>query len=443
MTRTATSARAEILLVEDRASLRRMMERALTQEGYAVTAAADGPEGMRLVAERGFDLVLTDLQLPGASGLEVVAASRRAQPRTPVAVLTAYGTVQSAVEAMKRGAVDFLEKPLEIDDLYALVRSLVGTGEDQPEVLEIPGGPAIVGRHPALRAALGLARKVAPTASTVLLAGETGTGKELFARAVHAWSRRAGGPFVAVNCAAIPESLIENELFGHERGAYTGAGQRQQGRFELAQGGTIFLDEIGELDPGVQGKILRVLEERVIERVGGGRPLAVDVRVVAATNRRLREMVDEGTFREDLYFRLDVFPIELPPLRERRSDVAALARHLLRRLGERSGLAPPELAADAVALLEEQEWPGNVRQLANLVERALVLHEGPTLRAADLEPLLGGIAAAPGERDRIRDALVATGGDRRRAAERLGMSVRTLQRKIRRYELQGVPAYRQ
>ena len=446
----------KILVVEDRASLRRLFERALSAAGYAVTTAVDGADGIARLSDESFDLVLTDLKMPGASGLDVVAECRR-QGETPILVLTAYGTVATAVEAMKRGATDFLEKPVDLDDLEAMVRDLLREREvESPELLEIPGAPPLVGRHRDFRAALRLLRKVAPTDSTVLLSGETGTGKELFARALHALSPRKDGPFVAVNCAAIPESLLESELFGHEKGAFTGAGRLQRGRFELADGGTLFLDEIGELDPAAQGKTLRVLEERVLERIGGGRPIVLDVRVVAATNRDLQAMVEEGSFRRDLFFRLDVFPIALPPLRERASDIALLASHLLVRIAERVGVAAPRLDADAVALLEAQPWPGNVRQLANVLERAAILADG-ILGAAELETMLHSASrgqtaadqaaadqaaadqtAETSEHDLLRAALRAAQGDKRRAAEALGMSLRTLQRKVRRHDLEGV-----
>ena len=388
---------ARILVVEDRDSLRRLLERALAGEGYAVTAAASGGEGVRAVREAPIDLVLTDLKLPDLSGLEVLAASRAAQPRAPVVVLTAYGTVAAAVEAMKLGA------------------------------------------HPRLRAALRLLERVAPTESTVLLTGESGTGKELFARALHGLSPRRAGPFVALNCAAIPETLLENELFGHERGAFTGADRRQPGRFELAQGGTLLLDEIGELPLAVQSKVLRALEERTFERVGGGRTLRADVRLVAATNRDLKAMVDTGQFRSDLYFRLEVFPIELPPLRERPSDVPLLARHLLAEIARRHRREPPALDEEAAELLSAQPWPGNVRELANLLERAVILCDGPVVRGADLKPLL---EPPGGERERLRQALVEAGGDKRRAADLAGLSYRAFLQKVRAHDLEGVPRYR-
>jgi DNA-binding NtrC family response regulator len=430
-----------ILIVEDRDSLRRMLELALTQEGYAVESAADGRSGIRLVEGREFDLVLTDLKLPDASGLEVLAAARAAQPRVPVVVLTGYGTVATAVEAMKLGAWDFLEKPVEIDDLYRLIERALGD-RDEGAVFHAPGAPAIVGRHPRLRGAVRLLERVAVTESTVLLTGESGTGKELFARAVHALSPRRSGPFVALNCAAIPEALLENELFGHEKGAFTGADRRQPGRFEAAEGGTLFLDEIGELPLGVQGKVLRVLEERTYERVGGGRTQKADVRLIAATNRDLEAMVADGAFRSDLFFRLNVFPIELPALRDRPSDVPLLARHLLGEIAKRHRVDPPRLEDAAADLLSTEPWPGNVRELANVLERALILAEGPVLRGADLKPLLRPHTPA-GERDRLRQALVEADGDKKKAADLLGMSYRALLRKVKEHDLEGVPRYRE
>ncbi|HYH45693.1 MAG TPA: sigma-54 dependent transcriptional regulator [Thermoanaerobaculia bacterium] len=434
-------AAGRILLVEDRDALRRLLERALSQEGHQVDAAACCQEGVQLVAERPYDLVLTDLMLPDGSGLEVLAASRASQPRVPVVVLTGFGTVGAAVEAMKLGAWDFLEKPVEIDELARLVAAAIG-GQDHDGLFQPPGAPAIVGRHPRLRAALRLLQRVAPTESTVLLTGESGTGKELFARALHALSPRGRGPFVAINCAAIPEALLENELFGHEKGAFTGADRRQPGRFELAEGGTLLLDEVGELPPAVQGKVLRVLEERTFERVGSGRTQRADVRVIAATNRELQAMVAAGTFRSDLFFRLEVFPIELPPLRERASDVPLLAREILAGLARRHRQEPPRLDEEAAELLAAQPWPGNVRELANVLERAVILTEGLVLRAGDLRPLLRPLLGA-GERERVRAALVEADGDKRQAAEILGLGYRALLRKVKELDLEGVPRYRE
>jgi DNA-binding NtrC family response regulator len=437
-------ASGRILIVEDRDSLRRMLERALAQEGYAVEAATDVLSGVRLAEQQDFDLVLTDLKLPDGSGLAVLAASRAAQPRVPVVVLTGYGTVATAVEAMKLGAFDFLEKPVAIDDLYRLIERAMGEhrAQDANAVFHAPGAPPIVGRHARLRTAVRLLERVAVTESTVLLTGESGTGKELFARSLHALSPRRGGPFVALNCAAIPETLIENELFGHEKGAFTGADRRQPGRFESAEGGTLFLDEIGELPLGVQGKLLRVLEERTYERVGGGRTHKADVRLIAATNRDLEAMVRDGEIRSDLFFRLNVFPIELPALRDRASDIPLLARHLLGEIARRHHTEPPRLEDDAAGILSAEPWPGNVRELANVLERAVILAEGPVLRGADLRQLLRPLAPT-GERERLRQALVEADGDKKKAADLLGISYRILLRKVKEHDLEGVPRYRE
>ncbi|MCB9377859.1 MAG: sigma-54-dependent Fis family transcriptional regulator [Holophagales bacterium] len=439
------SVRARVLLVEDRDSLRRMLARALEEAGHEAEAV-DGVEAARgALAVGGFDLVLTDLMLPAGSGLDVLAAARAVDPALPVVVMTAYGTVSAAVEAMKLGATDFLEKPVSIDRLERLVAELVAK-TPEAAVLQVPGAPPIVGAHPRLKAALRLLQRVAPTASTVLLTGASGTGKELFARALHALSPQASGPFVAVNCAAIPETLIENELFGHEKGAFTGADRRRPGRFELARGGTLFLDEIGELPLAVQAKVLRVLDGGGYERIGGGATLRAEVRIVAATNRDLAAMAEAGGFRRDLLFRLEIFPIALPALAERPSDLPLLARHLLESIAAKHGVAPPALSPEADGWLERAEWPGNVRQLANLLERAVILHPGERLGAAELEALARGGAVPAGppdeERERLRAALLATNGDKRRAADALGWTYRTMLRRVRELDLEGYPKYR-
>lgn len=429
-----------ILVVEDRDSLRRMLDHALSGEGYTVDTSPSAEAGIEKIEQSKFDLVLTDLKLPGRSGIDVLKASRELHPGVPVVVLTAYGTVHTAVEAMKEGAADFLEKPVEIDDLFRLVASLVGDASDE-ESLNTPGGVVIVGRHPKVKAALRLLERVARTDSTVLLTGESGTGKELFARALHALSPRSSGPFVAVNCAAIPETLIENELFGHEKGAFTGAHRRQGGRFEAAKGGSLLLDEIGELPSAIQAKVLRVLEERTFERVGGSRTLKADVRLVAATNRELANMVEKGSFREDLFYRLEVFPIELPPLRERASDIPHLAQYLLDKIAQRQKVSRRQLTDGSLELLESQSWPGNVRQLANVLERAMIVGEGPRLDAAEVRQLLSP-SGSRGEREQVCDALEKAAGDKQQAAAILGVSYRTLQRRIKDYDLGGFPQYR-
>ncbi len=434
-----------ILVVEDRDSLRRMMQRALAAEGHDVISAATRAAGIECLNAGTFDLVLTDLKLPDGTGLDIVAAVGDKLPGIPVVVMTAFGTVDHAVEAMKLGAVDFLEKPLELDELFELVRIHTDSVDEATKdhtIFEAPGAPPIVGAHPLHRAALRLLERVAPTDSTVLLTGESGTGKELFARAVHGLSVRSGGPFVAVNCAAIPETLIESELFGHERGAFTGATRRQAGRFERARGGTLFLDEIGELGTAVQGKLLRVLEEQTFERVGGSTSIKADARLVAATNRDLETMTHDGRFRSDLFFRLDVFPIALPSLGARSNDIPMLARHLISTICQRLGRPAPSLATEAGAWLTRQPWPGNVRQLANLLERALIMQSTTVLEARHLRSLLLVTGTADDEPTRLRAALRETDGDKRMAAERLGISYRTLQRKIRAHDLEGFPRYR-
>jgi DNA-binding NtrC family response regulator len=429
-----------VLVVEDRESLRRLVKRALEEEGYDVDTAGDGAAGIELAGDNDYQMVLTDLRLPGASGIEVLEGVKRAQPRTPVVVFTAFGSVETAVEAMKLGAADFVEKPIEIEELLALVRAWV-LEETSPGGVELGNGARIVGRHPRVRAALRLLDKVAPTEATVLLLGESGTGKELFARALHELSPRASAPFVAVNCAAIPETLIENELFGHEKGAFTGASRREKGRFELARGGTLLLDEIGELPLGVQGKVLRVLEERVFERVGSGVPIQADVRLVAATNRDLSAMVEEGSFRADLFFRLDVFPIEIPPLRDRASDVPLIAGHLMAQIAERHGRAQRQLSEESAALLAEQPWPGNVRQLANVLERVMILGEQGPVTRGELEAILWPENDVD-EEARVRAVLLEAEGDKKEAARLLGVSYRTMQRRIKDFDLEGFPRYR-
>lgn len=432
--------RGRILLVEDRASLRRLVRAALTEQGFEVDAAVDGSRGVELAERSTYQMVLTDLRLPGASGLEVLKAVKRQQPETPVVVFTAFGSVGTAVEAMKLGAADFLEKPVEIDELLAVVETWVRPDTEVPG-FALPDGTEIIGRHPRVKAALRLLERVSPSETTVLLLGESGTGKELFARGLHLLSPRRDGPFVAINCAAIPETLIENELFGHERGAFTGANRREKGRLELARGGTLFLDEIGELPLAVQGKVLRVLEERVFERVGSGVPIEADVRLVTATNRKLEAMVERGEFRSDLFFRLDVFPIELPALRDRPSDIPLLARHLVQQLAKRHAASPPPITRAAEEALKRHEWPGNVRQLSNVLERALILDESGVIDADDVQEVLRPTAEAE-EEMRVREVLEETGGDKREAARLLGMSYRTLQRRVKKFDLEGFPKYR-
>jgi two-component system, NtrC family, response regulator AtoC len=435
---------ATILIVDDEEGIREFLAEALVSEGHDITQAADGPEALSLLHARSFDLMITDLRMPGAlSGIDLLRKARSEQPEMEVIVLTAHGTVDTAVEAMKLGAFDYLEKPVgSPDELRLLVRrslehrKLVAKDEVQREIRRIP--PLTYG-DPVMRPAITALERVARTNATVLLLGESGTGKELAARAVHEWSPRAGGPFVPVNCAAITETLMESEIFGHEKGAFTGAISARRGRLELAHGGTLFLDEIGELKPELQAKLLRVLQERQFERVGGTRTIEAEVRWIAATNRDLTGMIAGKKFREDLYHRLAVFPIQLPPLRERRKDILPLAETLLARISAELGRSPLRLDDLARERILQGAWPGNVRELANALERAAILSDGGELRGDDLQVSMTLPSAAGGrtmvdiERDAIRRALDEAAGNRRRAAQQLGIGERTLYDKLKRY----------
>jgi two-component system, NtrC family, response regulator AtoC len=442
-----------VLVVDDEEGIRSFIAEALAGEGLRVTEAEDGAVAARLLGQQAFHLLITDLRMPGLDGMALLRLAREQAPEMEVIVLTAHGTVAGAVEAMKLGAFDYLGKPLSGPDELrltvgrALERRRLRAERQRFEEREPP--PAVAA-DPVMLAVLAQVHKVAPTDATVLLTGESGTGKEVVARTLHRESRRADGPFVAVNCAALSETLLESELFGHEKGAFTGAAAARRGRFELADGGTLFLDEIAEVQPPVQVKLLRVLQERRFERVGGTRTIEVDLRLVAATNRDLAAELAAGRFRADLYHRLAVFPIALPPLRARPGDILPLGRALLERIGARLGRPGLRLTAEAEARLRGHPWPGNVRELENVLERAAILAAGPELQASDLllgppgatAPAAGG-AALPEldgslrdlEREAIRRALAATGGHRKQAAERLGIGLRTLYDKLKEYKL--------
>jgi two-component system response regulator FlrC len=445
-----------ILVVDDEEGVRTFLAEALELDGHRVETAADGDEAVGLLEKRSYDLLLTDLRMPGGlDGMGLLRKVRAEQPELEVIVLTAFGSVETAVEAMKLGAHDYLQKPVSsLTELRLLVgralehRSLLASRERQSR--EEPPSLALTHGAPSMEPVVGALRKVARTNATVLLLGESGTGKEVAARQVHAWSDRAGGPFVAVNCAALAETLLESELFGHEKGAFTGAVSTRRGRIELARGGSFFLDEIGELKPALQVKLLRVLQERRFERVGGARSIECDVRWIAATNRGLPTMIEEGQFREDLYHRLAVFPVELPPLRERREDILPLCRTLLERIGSELGRIGLSLAPDVAPVLEQHDWRGNIRALANALERAAILAEGTVIEREHLAlasrisgqrtvtPRSGGASRtlAEQEREAIEQALAAVGGNRRKAAERLGIGVRTLYEKLKRYDIE-------
>ena len=452
-----------ILLVEDKDALRTMLRTALEDQGHQVIEARDEAEAAARLQDSRIDLVLSDLRLTTGDGFGVLRAAKDIDPDLPVIVMTAYGSIQDAVQAMKEGALDFLAKPVDLDHLQLLVgralaqRKLAAEHQLLKEELAIRrGAPAIIGEDPSVkRVAVALGRAAA-TDATVLLLGESGTGKELYARTLHARSPRVNGPFVAINCAAIPETLLETELFGHEKGAFTGATARKPGRFELAHRGTLFLDEIGDLPLPLQAKILRVLEDKRFERVGGTQSLQVDVRVVAATNRQLKAAVAARQFREDLYFRLSVFPIDIPPLRERGGDIEILARHFIERFSRDVKKRPMQLADAALAELLRYRWPGNVRELQNCIERAVILADGDTIYPRHLnlsftdtagdelaaDPWagvdLGGTLAdatrrvlTEVERRKILAALTEAAGQKPKAADQLGVSYKTLLQKMK------------
>jgi DNA-binding NtrC family response regulator len=390
-----------ILLVEDKESLRAVLRRTLEAEGFGVEEAPDGRVAVEKIRRDRFAMILTDLRLPSATGHEVLKAAQISDPEMPVIMMTAYGTIRDAVSAMKAGAYDYLEKPVDTDHLLVLVRRALDHRSLKHEnallkerfsrELDVP---EILGESPALKRALDQVRRVAATDATVLLLGESGSGKELFARAVHHLSGRKAHSFFPINCAAIPENLLESELFGYEKGAFTGASGTKRGKFEVADKGTLFLDEIGDLSLGLQGKVLRVIEQRQFERVGGTETRSVDIRLVAATNKDLKGLAAQGVFRQDLYFRLSVFPITVPPLRERPEDIPILARHFLKKFAaEQKKRGSIVLPPETLAALAAHSWPGNVRELENTIERALILGEGDRLLPEHLQLPAGPRAA--------------------------------------------------
>ncbi len=433
-----------ILVVDDDHAFRKLVVEIIGSEGYRVLEAGDAETALEILSDTAVDLVLTDQRMPGITGVELARRARSSAHQPEVIVMTAYGTIAQAVEAMQSGVADYLAKPLESPSaLRQLIRRVLGDRtEAQP-----PSGE-FLSRDPKVLEILSVIDRAAATDATILVTGESGTGKELLARRVHAQSPRSGGAFIAVNCAALPQNLAESELFGHEKGAFTGADRRRQGRFEQANGGTLFLDEIGELSEEIQAKLLRAIEERTIERVGGGAVIPLDIRLVAATNRDLEGLVRAGLFRSDLFFRLNVVTVEIPPLRDRPADIALLARILIDSTASRLGLQAKGLNEDAMATLEASSWLGNVRELRNVLERALIVTNGPTITARDLpnlEPARSAASttseqfgAAPlsleeRERQAILDALARCDGHREQAAKLLGVSVRTLYNRLKQY----------
>jgi two-component system response regulator FlrC len=439
-----------VLVVDDEPGIVAFVQKVLEKEGLRVASASDGAQASALLDRGSFHLMITDLKMPNIDGMELLRRARIGQPEMVVIVLTAHGTVETAVEAMKLGAFDYLTKPIGSPDelrlLVARALEIRSLREEHSRSRLADGTVAeLVAVDAAMVAVVTQIRKVAPTDATVLLLGESGTGKELLARAIHRQSKRSDGPFIAVNCGALAETLLESELFGHEKGAFTGATAVHRGRFEMADGGTLFLDEVTELKPSLQVKLLRVLQERTFERVGGTRAIEVDIRLIAASNRDLKRAMAQGQLRDDLYHRLAVFPVSLPPLRERPDDIIPIAEHLIAGLAIRLGRAGLALDDTAKHKLCGYDWPGNVRELLNVLERATILADGSVLSAADLFGLDGAlvseaVSAPPPEgtleeleKEAIRRALSATGGHRKRAAARLGIGLRTLYEKLKQY----------
>jgi len=447
-----------ILIVDDEASQRELIAGFLKKQGHEVVLAGGGAEALTPVKETRVDLVLSDFKMPGMSGLDLLRGVKAVNPEIPFILITAYGTVETAVQAMKEGAADYLTKPLDLEELLLRVGRvgeqvrLQGAVRDlQARLVERHRLEGIIGESGGMQEVLALVKQVATSDATVLIRGESGTGKEVIARAIHFNSPRAAGPLVTLNCAALPEQLLESELFGHEKGAFTGAVAQRKGRFEQADGGSIFLDEIGDLAPSLQVKLLRVLQERQFERLGGNRTLAVNVRILAATHRNLEQALQDGRFREDLYYRLNVVTIQVPPLRERREDIPLLLEHFLQKFAQKNRRNVTGLTVGARDALLRYDYPGNVRELENIVERAVLLCRGQVIDLEDLP-----VALRPGERDAtepesrrlpdllagierqaIRVALERHGGIQTQAAAELGISERVLRYKMKKYGLEG------
>jgi len=441
----------KILIVEDEAKMRRLLELNLGEDGFATVSAGDAESGLKLLRENSIDLVVTDLKLPGMDGLEFLQAIKRQNAALPVVVMTAFGSVETAVEAMKAGASDYVLKPFSLTEIRLVIHKELDVRnlrEENRSLREALGKrfahPNVVARSPKMQDVLSTVERVAPTNATVLLGGESGVGKDLIARAIHEKSRRAAGPFVKINSTAIPENLLESELFGFEKGAFTGAVASKPGKFELADKGTLFLDEIGDVPPATQVKLLRVLQEREFERLGGTRTVKVDVRLIAATNRDLREALEQGTFREDLYYRLNVVPIDIAPLRERKEDIPDLANLFISRFQGDSGKEVEGISREAMQILVNYHWPGNVRELQNIIERACALAKGKVLEAADIHLDLRPAKAANGgekflpagmtlekwEDEMIQEALRRANGNKSQAARLLGLSRNALRYRL-------------
>jgi DNA-binding NtrC family response regulator len=443
-----------ILVVDDEKNIRDGLAKSLSLDGYTTFTAEDGEKALMIMQAEEIDLVITDLRMPKLTGEDLLRRLSEAWPTVSVIVLTGHGTIENAVQAMRDGAFDFLTKPVNLDRLSLLVKRALSTRDlvlqhraMQEELEKHKQTSAMIGKSPAMRRLIELVQQVAPTRASVLITGESGVGKEVVADAIHNLSGRKDQPFIKVHCAALSESLLESELFGHEKGAFTGAVSRKRGRFELAHKGTIFLDEIGEIEQSVQIKILRVLQERNFERVGGEETVDVDVRIVAATNRDLKKEIEEGRFREDLYYRLNVVNIQIPPLRERREDIPLLTAHYLKQFSDENGKQIEGMDNKARAALYNYSWPGNIRELRNTLESAVVLCRGTILSQDDLPPHIAdshdesfiriprGATMAEAEREVIRSTLLSEKGNKSRAADILGIGRKTLHRKLEEYNI--------
>ncbi|MGB9403976.1 MAG: sigma-54 dependent transcriptional regulator [Candidatus Acidiferrales bacterium] len=440
-----------ILIVEDEGKMRRLLELNLGEDGFNTVSAPDAEAGLDLLRNSSPDLVITDLKLPGMGGLEFLQAVKRVNAALPVIVMTAYGTVETAVEAMKAGASDYVLKPFSLAEMRMVVHKELDVRRlrDENRSLREELGkryeyPNIVARSAKMQEVLAIVERVAPTQSTVLVGGESGVGKDLIAHAIHQKSRRASGPFIKINSTAIPENLLESELFGYEKGAFTGAVASKPGKFELADKGTLFLDEIGDVPPATQVKLLRVLQERAFERLGGTKTLKVDVRLVAATNRDLRAALEDGTFREDLYYRLNVVPIDIPPLRDHKEDIPDLVRLFIDRFSREAGKSIAGVSPEALSMLMDFHWPGNVRELENIIERGVALAAGSVLGVDDIRLdtarakshgdsaalLPDGMTLEHWEDEMIREALRRSGGNKSQAARLLGLSRNALRYRL-------------
>ncbi|MCX7794452.1 MAG: sigma-54 dependent transcriptional regulator [Thermodesulfovibrionales bacterium] len=451
-----------ILIIEDKESMLRMLDELLKEEGFNVIKATDGPEALKKIKDEKIEVILTDLRLPSMDGIEILREVKAIDPSIPVIVMTAYGSIETAVEAMKLGASDFITKPFNPDHLLVVIKKVLDSRKLLRENMLLKEEtsrkmPVIIGKSPLMVELMQKVHKVARTKTTVLIQGESGTGKELIAKAIHYLSDRSENPFVTINCAAIPRELLESELFGYEKGAFTGADSRKPGKFELADRGTIFLDEIGEMELTLQAKILRIIEDGMLERIGSVKPLPVDVRIIAASNRDLASEVSRGRFREDLFYRLNVFPLYVPPLRERKEDIPLLVEHFLKKFSKELKQPLKNVSKEAMELLLSYNWKGNVRELENTIERALILSDGDSIRPEhisifphntqpeglfELIPMDGALedtskaALRIAESERIKRALRQTGGNKLKAAEILKVSYKTLLTKIKEYNLE-------